>query len=382
MRRNLRHLCEFLLLAAGVALGRPGLAGVLPEERADTLYHYYDGGGVQIDGPSLLAVKSFGQSVSVAASYYVDSISSASIDVVTQASPYKEERKQWGLGLDYLHDDTTMNVAFSSSEEDDYSADTLNFTIGQTIFGGLTTITLGYGSGSDEVRRRGDDTFAEGIDRNAYRIGLAQVLTRNLLLGINFETIADEGYLNNPYRQVRYADSAEAQGFGYQPEVYPGTRTTNAVGVRANYYLPYRAVVSGGYRFFTDDWGVDAHTMEIGYVQPFVDRWTVDFRYRYYTQSGAEFYSDLFPYVDAQNYLARDKELSSFTSHGPHVGVTYTLMDKGGDWPLRSTFNVFYDHIFYTYDDFRDLTAGGEVGAEPLYSYEADVVQVFLSLWF
>jgi hypothetical protein len=57
-------------------------------------------------------------------------------------------------------------------------------------------------------------------------------------------------------------------------------------------------------------------------------------------------------------------------------------MDKGGDWPLRSTFNVFYDHIFYTYDDFRDLTAGGEVGAEPLYDFGADVVQVFFSLWF
>lgn len=382
MRTDPRQLLHLLILAAAALLGRNGVAGVLPEERADTLYHYYNGGGVQIDGPALLAVKSFGQSVSVGASYYVDSISSASIDVVTQASPYTEERKQWGLALDYIHDDTTMNVAYSTSDETDYSAETIGFTIGQTVFGGLTTISLGYGSGSDEVGRRDDDTFSESIDRHAYRLMLSQVMTRNLLLGVTFETIADEGFLNNPYRQVRFVDPSDPRGYAFQPEVYPETRTTNAVGVRANYYLPYRAVVSGGYRYFTDDWDITAHTVEVGYVQPFVDRWTVDVRYRYYTQSGAEFYSDLFPYLDAQNYLARDKELSSFTSHGPHLGITYTLMDKGGDWPLRSTFNVFYDHIFYSYDDFRNLKAGGEVGAEPLYEFGADVVQVFFSLWF
>ena len=63
-----------LILSAGAAF-----AGVLPEERADALYHYYDGGGVEIDGPSLLVRKSVNEKVSVSASYYVDSISSASM---------------------------------------------------------------------------------------------------------------------------------------------------------------------------------------------------------------------------------------------------------------------------------------------------------------
>ena len=39
-------------------------AGVLPEDRADVLYHAYIGGGVEIDGPSVLVRKQVGNSLS------------------------------------------------------------------------------------------------------------------------------------------------------------------------------------------------------------------------------------------------------------------------------------------------------------------------------
>ena len=44
-----------------------------------------------------------------------------------------------------------------------------------------------------------------------------------------FETIADEGFLNNPYRSVRYLDVENPAGFAFQPEVYPTTRTSNGL---------------------------------------------------------------------------------------------------------------------------------------------------------
>ena len=130
-------------------------AGVLPEDRADVLYHYYDGGGVQIDGPSILVRKKIGQSVSFSGNYYVDTVSSASIDVVTQASKYSEERKETSLGVDYLRGDTSMSLGATKSDESDYNAKTLNFNISQEVFGGLTTVSMGYGRGSDDVGERG-----------------------------------------------------------------------------------------------------------------------------------------------------------------------------------------------------------------------------------
>ena len=64
----------------------------------------------------------------------------------------------------------------------------------------LTTVMLGYGLGDDNVSRNGDDTFADTVDRQHYQLGVSQVLTKNWILALDFETIADEGYLNNPYR--------------------------------------------------------------------------------------------------------------------------------------------------------------------------------------
>lgn len=378
----LRPVFRFASAAAmSVLFAARAVAGVLPEDRADVLYHYYDGGGVQIDGPSLLVRKKLGENVSVSGNYYVDTVSSASIDVVSTASEYAEERTEYSAGVDYLRGDTTLSVGLAKSDEDDYTADTLNLGISQEVFGGLTTITMGYGRGSDEVARRGDTTFRDVADHWRYRLGVSQILTRNLLMGLTWETVADEGYLNNPYRQVRYADPAAALGYSYQPELYPRTRDSNAVALRARYFLPYRAAVHGEYRFFTDSWGIDASTVEIGYTHP-RNRWVYDVGYRFYTQGNADFYADLFPYANAQNFVARDKELSTFSSHTLRFAVGYEF--PFGAWGLaeRGSVNFVFDHILFSYDDFRDVTAGGAPGTEPLYDFSADVMQLFFSIWF
>jgi hypothetical protein len=135
----------------GLLLSGGAVAGVLPEDRSDVLYHLYEGGGVRIDGPSVLVRKQIGTSVSVVGNYYVDMISSASIDVVTTASPYKEEREQWSLGMDYLRGNTTMSVNYVSSVESDFDAETVAFSVSQDMFGDLTTLTLSYALGDDLV---------------------------------------------------------------------------------------------------------------------------------------------------------------------------------------------------------------------------------------
>ena len=68
------------------------------------------------------------------------------------------------------------------------------------------------------------------------------------------------------------------------------------------------------YRYYTDSWGVDSSTVRVGYNHPIGDRWIVEVAYRWYDQSAADFYSDLFPRADSQNFVGRDKELSTFQS--------------------------------------------------------------------
>jgi hypothetical protein len=369
--------------AALLALAAPAARGaVLPDDRADVLYHRYDGGGVTIDGPSVLVRKKFAEKYSVSANYYVDMVSSASIDVVTTASPYTETRRQASLGADVLNGRTQYTVAVASSEENDYSARTAAFDVSQDLFGDLTNVSFGYSRGWDEVRKRGDEAFEEPVDRSTWRAGLTQILTPKLMMGLNWELVSDEGFLNNPYRSVRYLDSGSASGFSFQPEVYPGTRTSNALSLNGRYFLPYRAAIGGQYRWFTDTWGIDAHTVKLGYTHPIGARWVLDLTYRWYDQSAADFYADLFPRRDAQNFLARDKELSTFTSHMVGVGVSYELPPFAQRYIKRSTVSLFYDRFRFDYDDFRDITAGGTPGTEPLYGFDADVIRLFVSGWF
>lgn len=365
------------LLANGVAQ-----AAVLPDDRADVLYHRYDGGGVTIDGPSVLLRKKFAEKYSVSANYYMDMVSSASIDVMTTASPYTEERTQGGLSFDLLQGKTQYSVSYTLSDESDYTANTASVDLSQDIFGDLVTVSFGFSQGWDEVRKNGDDAFEETVDRRSYRFGLQLIVTPRLMTGLNYEAITDEGFLNNPYRSVRYLDETSARGFSFQPELYPHTRTSNAVAINARYFLPHRAAVHGEYRYFTDTWGIDASTVSIGYTHPWGKRWIFEAGYRWYDQSAADFYSDLFPRADAQNFLARDKELSTFTSHMFSLGATYELPSLGWDRLRRSTVNLFYDRINYQYDDFRDITAGGAPGTEELYGFDADVFRLFVSGWF
>src|SRR3954454_22016877 len=96
-----------LLVFLAVGHGGAAFAGVLAEDRADALFHRYQGGGVTIQGPSVLVRKKIGENFAVNANYYMDFVTSASIDVKLSASQYKEQRTQKSAGVEYLHGKST-----------------------------------------------------------------------------------------------------------------------------------------------------------------------------------------------------------------------------------------------------------------------------------
>jgi hypothetical protein len=355
---------------------------VLPEDRADLLFHSYDGGGAEISGPSILIRKKFSENVSASFNNYVDNVSSASIDVISTASMYTEKREESSLNLDYLHNKTLMTIGYTQSDESDYQANTVNLNFSQDFFGDLTTLSMGYAQGDNTVKRNGSSSFSEDLQTRSYRLTLSQVVTKDMIMSIALDSATDDGYLNNPYRSVRYLDSSVGRGYSYQSEVYPNTRTSNAVAIRARYYLPWRAALHGGYRYFTDSWGIQADTFELGYTLPYDEDWLLEFSYRYYDQTHADFYNDLFPYVSAQNFLARDKELSSFQDQSIGLGATYQFKKNGSGFIKKGTANLFIDYISFQYDDFRDLTKTAVPGEEPLYEMNATVMRLFVSIWF
>ena len=369
----------FLFLLAGQAS-----AGVLPEDRSDALYHAYIGGGVEIDGPSILVRKQVTQNTSFVANHYLDYVSSASIDVVTTASPYTEEREQYSVGMDYLRGNTMMSLNYISSVESDFDASTYAFSVSQDMFGDLTTLTLSYAFGEDIVGMSTDPTFAREATRQQYGIGLTQIVSRNLIMALNVQTNTDEGFLNNPYRTVRYLDSGSALGYSYEQELYPRTRTSNAVGLRARYYLPYRAALEAEYRFYIDTWDIQGHTASMTYVHPW-NNWTFEIKGRFHDQTSAHFFRDVFPRAQATNFRGRDKELSALTSQTLRLKASYQFIDENRGWGVfkKASVSASIDMLHVDYEEFRDLRfVGGVVGEEPLYELDANVIQFFVSFWY
>jgi hypothetical protein len=371
-------------------------AGVLPEDRADVLYHRYQGGGITIDGPSVLIRKKIGESFSVSANYYMDMVSSASIDVKLSASPYKEKRTQKSLSIDYLHGKSTYSVAVIDSKESDYVADTAIFSLSQDMFGDLTTVSLSYKRGWNDVFRNvkladgskvRDPTFADQADSRGYSLGVSQILTRNMILALNYEVVTDQGFLNSPYRSVRYFDAGNPKGFSLEKELYPRTHTSNAGSVRVKYYLPWRAAFDAQGRVYTDTWGVDAWNVDMTYTQPMWKKWIFDGHLRYYKQTAADFYSDIFPRAQSQNFLARDKELATYDAITVGLQASYDFTIPRVRWVQKSSLTARIEHMIINYDDFRDATVtdpanGILAGQEPLYKLNANIFQFFVSIYF
>jgi hypothetical protein len=354
-----------LLIAAGAS------ATVLPEDRSDLMYHSYDGGGVSVTGPALLVRKSVGDSVSLSGRYYVDTISSASIDVITTASPYTDKREEFQVGVDYLHGNTLMGLSLSSSKESDYLADTLNLNVSQDLFEGLTTVTMGYSQGYDTIQPI-NSTDVHDINRYRYRLGLSQVLTPTLLLNVGYEGIAEEGYLNNPYRYARVLGA-------FVPEIYPGTHDSQALAVRfmKGFSSDTRSVgesARADYRYYRDNWGISSNTLLLAYQRYFANRWLGEVHYRFYQQSAASFYSDNFS--TEMTYMARDKELSAFQSNTLGIKATWFFPSGKTYFIDRLSLNFAYDYIAFDYDNFTDVRTG------ELYSFGANVLQLFISAWY
>jgi hypothetical protein len=112
--------------------------------------------------------------------------------------------------------------------------------------------------------------------------------------------------------------------------------------------------------------------------------WIFDGSVRYYRQTHASFYSDLFPYANYANFMARDRELAAFSSWTLGVGASYEFLIPHVPWIHKSTANIRYDRMMIDYKDFRDalLAAQFGAGAEPLYKLDANVLEAYLSIWY
>ena len=375
-----------LRIVTNLLLALPAIvtqSAVLDDDRIDLLYQAYDGGGTEVEAPTIVARKKLAESIAVRGHYLVDMVSGASIDVEVGASPYEEKRTEYSAGVEYLKDKAVVSASYTNSSENDYQAETYSLGVSQDFFGDMSTASIGVSIGDDVIQSTTDPAFEETARHTAIDIGLTQVLSKHFIANIAFNKTIDDGYLQNPYRFIRYIDPDNPSQWLADKEEYPDKRSSDAWSIRGRYFIGQRKVLYASYRQFQDTWGIDAWNGEVGFNFALWQHWLFDLRYRQYAQNEADFYRDLFDYQNQTNFQARDKELSAYSTRMISLSAGYEVPLRRQFWVKKTSIHLMLDHIQFRYDNFRDAREENvPAGEESLYEFDANLLRLMLSVWF
>lgn len=166
--------------------------------------------------------------------------------------------------------------------------------------------------------------------RQSYNLGfnLSQILSRNIQGTFSFDAVQQNGLLSTPFQRVYFADVENSfiEDFALADDVerMPTSRTKLAFGGRLHAYLNERFVVRSFYRFYTDDWGVVSHTMNVEVPIKISQKFTVRPAYRYYTQTAADYFAPFDQHLSTSEFYTSDYDLSKYVANQYSFGVSYT----------------------------------------------------------
>ena len=278
----------------------------------------------------------------VGAHALVDVISTASVDVVTQAtSRFDEVRVEVGgrAGM-WVTEEVDLSVGMSHSQENDWESFAPSASLTLDLFKRNTTLNAGYGFVHNRVGRSGDPNFEEKLQSHTAEVGLAQVIDRRSLLDVRYTFQGSLGYQSSPYRYIR--------SFGTVFSVlerHPSERFRHAITTSGLRYLVDDVALEASYRFYGDDWGVLSHTATAGIRIELGDLVDLRGRGRFYHQRAATFWREL--YDTPMEFMSLDRELSTFWDAGGGL----KLGMHGTHWRA----DVKVDALYYRFLDFAYL---------------------------
>ncbi len=247
----------------------------------------------------------------------------------------------------------TRNILTGNlSTETDYASVGVSDTIARDFNNRLTTFSASLGANYDTVDPVGGTPVALGVvptppgtivstgsSNNKTNVdalvGITQILTPRMLTQLNFTHSNENGYLTDPYKLLSVVDPVTGGTLSYVFEKRPTTRSSNAIYWSLAYHLPHD-VVHFSYRYFSDDWGIKAHTAELryrfelgsggNYLEPHL---------RYYSQSAADFYRhSLVSGQPLPENASADYRLAEM--QGNTIGLKFGVpTSKAGEWGVR-----------------------------------------------
>ncbi len=178
-------------------------------------------------------------------------------------------------------------------------------------------------------------------------LGLTQVLGPSTALRVNFSFSDSSGYLTDPYKILSVVDPVTGDTLPHTPppgmsgpsgvylyESRPDSRSKQSLYAEVKHDFSGR-VLGVSYRYATDDWGIDSHTLDARLRFPVGESSYLEPHLRYYTQTAADFYR--FSLVEGEplpQFASADARLAELD--GVTAGLKYGHRTaSGNEWNAR-----------------------------------------------
>ena len=161
------------------------------------------------------------------------------------------------------------------------------------------------------------DDYGTYKARNSHSaaITLSQVLTPKLQGALLAEAVHQNGFLSTPFHRVFFTNHFVAT------EKMPDNRLKLPVALRASYFAGNRLIIRPYYRFYWDNWGVKAHTINLETPLKLSPHVSISPFYRYYVQTAAKHFAPYGMHSPNDAIFTSDHDLSQFSSHYAGTGL-------------------------------------------------------------
>lgn len=240
---------------------------------------------------------------------------------------FDDTRVAGNLDLSYKAGRHTPGLALSYSDESDYVSKGVALKDAIDFNKKNTTLLLGVAGTFDEINPSYGNISE---DKTTYDLqaGLTQVLDPVTLATVSVTIGRTDGYLSDPYKVV------ELNGV-LVGEDRPDSKDKHILfGSLTRYFEPLNGSLETTYRYYSDTFGIDAHTASLAWYQKVGEHWVVRPLIRYYTQSEADFYGVRF--AGTPDHYSSDYRLSEMSSFGGGLKVIWSPNP-------RMSFDVSYE---------------------------------------
>ena len=177
-----------------------------------------------------------------------------------------------------------------------------------------------------ELRGSSASNGTEARNTFAGSLGYSQIVNKNFQLLFLVDIIQQNGYLSLPFHRVYFNDGTVHQ------ENLPDSRFKLPISVRGSYFLGDNVIIRGYYRYYTDNWQLSAHTLDLEVpvkLSPFM---SVSPFYRYNSQKGTKYFKGFEEHTAASEFYTSNYDLSTFNSQFFGAGIKFT--------PLKGVFGI------------------------------------------